>query len=243
VRTAVPRRSALWTCGARLSVDPSDWRRILTASTSGYAAAREHARRVDARLGLRVETIEAELLRRKGSGVFASTGDVQDWVGLDPQALLTPYSELLEMLERVGVVPGQTWVDLGAGYGRLGIVMGLLYPATRCLQYELVRERVEEGLRVMRELGLGSEQRLEVQDLTDPEFEIPMADNYFLYDYGSRVAVQKTIEDLRCLAQRRAITVIARGRGSRHWIESNEPWLSQVVPPEHAETYSVYRSA
>ncbi len=76
-----------------------------------------------------------------------------------------------------------------------------------------------------------------------PDFKPDAADFFFIYDYGTRPAVQKTLEDLREIARSRPITVVGRGRLSRDAIERQHPWLSQVCPPRHFKNYSIYSSA
>jgi hypothetical protein len=79
-------------------------------------------------------------------------------------------------------------------------------------------------------------------DLSDLAFRPLAAEFYFIYDYGTPRAISKTLEDLRVIAQRQAITVVGRGRSSRDAIEREQPWLSQVMKPEHHGHYSIYRS-
>jgi hypothetical protein len=80
-------------------------------------------------------------------------------------------------------------------------------------------------------------------DLNSPDFAPAPADIYFMYDFGSRDAIEKTLHDLREIAKTRPITVVGRGRSSRDAIELRHPWLSQVTQPLHTKNYSVYRSA
>src|SRR5689334_14401499 len=80
-----------------------------------YAEAQEHSRRVDEWLGLRIEPIEDHLRRSP-----TKESQHQLWIGLPIQSLLTPYSELRIILEKLHLKPGQSIVDLGAAYGRLG---------------------------------------------------------------------------------------------------------------------------
>ncbi|HUP56640.1 MAG TPA: class I SAM-dependent methyltransferase [Bdellovibrionota bacterium] len=212
----------------------------LLESRRSYREEQEHSRHVDAFLGLEIVRVEEALVRR---GVPAPTGEewVQErWIGLAPDALLTPYTELRELLSILAPEPGSRIVDLGAAYGRMGFVMARHFPGLSFVGYELVEERVAEGRRCLERFG--AEGRLVVADLGDPLFKPEEADIYFLYDFGSRLAVAKCLEDLKEVAASRAITVVGRGRGCRDRIEHKTPWLSQVVPPRHYPRYSVYRS-
>lgn len=203
-----------------------------------YAQAQLHAAAVDQWLGLETERIEHELVARR-----TAQPDQQLWIGLPVQAMLTPYTELRAMLARLAPLPGQTIVDLGAGYGRMGLVIARHHPGVSFVGYEYVSERVNEGRRVIAEqLARNSRIELSQADLAAPDFMPVAADTYFIYDYGTRAAIQKSLNDLREIARTRPLTVIGRGRASRDAIEREHPWLSQVRKPEHLGHYSIYRT-
>jgi hypothetical protein len=68
-----------------------------------------------------------------------------------------------------------------------------------------------------------------------------------VYDYGTRVAVKKTLEDLKRLRREgvsgaEGFRVVGRGRLSRDLIEREHPWLSQVHAPRHLGNFSIYQS-
>lgn len=221
---------------------------LIPDSSSTYAEAQIHSEWVDSVLGLETEATEQRIAGRmnaEGSAHYQnqSRKEEQYWLGLPVRSLLTPYSEIREILTRLPLKPGETVVDLGAGYGRMGFVIGEHYPGVHFVGYEFVRERVEAGQLVLRDrYGQDNLQLYEV-DLSDPGFTPIPAAHYFIYDYGSRKAIEKTLQDLRYIARERPITVIGRGRASRDAIEKNHPWLSQIVSPAHYPHYSVYRSA
>lgn len=220
-----------------LPLDPNDPFPLLSETALSYAEARIHARAVDALLGLHCEEIEQELVLR---GEIPVPGE-QAWIGLGVDALQTPYTEFRQILARLDPLPGQRLVDLGAGYGRLGFVLCRHHPEVEFVGYELVRERVEDGSRALRAAGC-TRARLLQADLASREFTPVSADFYFIYDFGTRDSIAKCLADLKRIARDRPITVIGRGRSSRDSIERQEPWLSQVLPPEHHDHFSIYRS-
>lgn len=221
-----------------LEFDPRDPFPLLPEDSHDYHAEQAHAARVDAWLGLDTEATELAVGMTPGQ---------QNWAGLPIQALMTPYTELRFILEQLKPQPGETIVDLGAAYGRMGFVLARHFPRSRFIGYELDRARVAEGRRGLEKFlsSVGVPEtaiRLEVADLEDPRFRMPEAEYYFIYDYGTRAAIEKTLDDLRLLARNQAVTVVGRGRCARDTIERGQPWLSQVSEPEHFDHFSIYRS-
>ena len=101
-----------------------------------------------------------------------------------------------------------------------------------------IRERVDEGNRVLRLHGCTNAE-LMVQDLTSPEFFLPAAQFYFLYDYGKVEHIRRTLQQLADIADHSRFTVIARGKGSRSIIDLEHPWLS-CAQDQVGPNYSVY---
>jgi hypothetical protein len=221
---------------------------LFTPSVASYEEAREHSEMVDKILGFKVPDIERGLLERaqtnypngshKTWGQSIHQGN-QTWVGLSHQTLQTPYSELKQMCELLNPYDGSTLVDLGAGYGRLGLVLNVLYPKAHFIGYEYVPERVFEGKRVLFENNC-TQSSLLVQDLTAPDFELPAAEFYFLYDYGTVSHIRKTLAQLEVMALKKPFKVIARGKGTRSLIQYEHPWLCDVYPPIHEEHFSIF---
>lgn len=206
-------------------LDPFPW---FAAGVHSYQAEKEHAREVDAWLGLAIEKTEAGVAEIEGREIWRSHG---------PDTFLTPVTEIRRMLELLQ--PKGKVVDLGAGYGRMGFVMARHFPQAEFLGYEIVRERVDEGNRALRAFGANSARLIEadLREVVPADAEI-----YFLYDYGKREAIEKTLLDLQRIARRRTVTIVGRGRAVRDRIERKEPWLT-VLAPEHHGNFSIYRSA
>lgn len=202
-----------------------------------YQEAKEHALLVDDHLGFDCESVEATLRH----GIKNATPDQQNWENLPLQAMQTPYVELRGILDLLKPQPTEKLIDLGAAYGRLGFVTEEHYPEVQFIGFELEGARVAESLRVMKLQGMTRAQ-FEVADLASPEFELPVADYYFLFDYGHENDVRKTLEDLRRIARYNPIQVVARGRLSRTLIHSDHPWLASVYQPMHFPHFSIYRS-
>ena len=208
---------------------------------------REHARELDQELGFNIEPIEAALLQR--ARTLAPDGSVQTWgqrlhgaqtwIGLHEQTLQTPYEELSRMCDYLAAPEKSHIVDLGAGYGRLGLLLHYRYPEARFTGYELVSERVLEGQRVLALHGC-QRARLVLQDLTADSFIMPVADCYLIYDYGTLDHLRHTMGQLAQLASTERFQVIARGGTIRSLIQHAHPWLWDVGRVHHEEKFSVY---
>lgn len=209
-----------------------------------YALAQAHSAKVDRWLGLETDKVEKEL-ETKGCRLRApnSKKGVQElWIGLASKSLLTPYIEIRNILNNLNPQVGDTIVDLGAGYGRMGFVIARHWPGVKFVGYEYSGERVRATLKCYENLEKNL-LKLVHADLSDPEFVPARAQFYFIYDFGSRNAIRKTLHDLRRIAKDGPITVVGRGRSSRDLIERQHPWLSKVVPPVHGPQSTIYRSS
>ena len=213
----------------------------IPATAAGYRAAQIHAREVDEWLKIPVAEIETRLASSKLEPGRTRGSDVQPWIGLAPDALQTPYCELRAVLESLAPRAGEWVVDLGAAYGRLGLVMARHFPDSHFLGYELIQERVDAGRAALEKLG-AARARLECLDLSQNPERIPRARAYFIYDFGSPQAIEIVLARLREVAKTQCIEVVGRGRAIRDRIERNEPWLSQVIAPIHGLHSSLYRS-
>ena len=211
----------------------------LSVRPETYAEAKTQADHLDTQFGFDCQNIEDSLFEIEKEALFSSPR--QFWYGLDVQSMQTPYSEILEYIEFIKPKPHDTWVDLGAAYGRMGLVLAAFEPQVQFIGYEFVQKRVDEGNRIFQRLGLTSAV-LRQADLARDNFLMPKAELYFLYDFGSKDDIYKVLEKLRLKAQSHQIQIIARGRGVRNWILMDFPWLYDVKPPQHFKTWSYFQS-
>jgi protein-L-isoaspartate O-methyltransferase len=212
-----------------------------------YQNIQDHSEFVDQIIGFRVTEIEQQLKAmaqiQNPEGSVASWGKMlhegsQSWIGLNPRQLLTPYNELRDMCELLQPKEGSTLVDLGAGYGRMAFVLDQMAPHCHFIGYEIVKERVDDSLRLFQQYALKNAE-MHTQDITKVDFQLPVADYYLIYDYGTVEHIKKTLSQLQTIARKHPMKVIGRGR-IRHYINNEHPWLSQIFSPHHEETFSVY---
>lgn len=208
--------------------DPSFYR----SDDQAYSEQQRHAEEVDKALGFEVETIESDLQ-------CSEYADYEAWIGLNPRQLQTPYDELLMMTQLLQLREDEHVVDLGAGYGRLGMVLHQQVPEAQFTGYELVNERVENGNQVYEKFGIKNAQ-LYQQDLLHEEFQLQEADVLFLYDYGQKEHLKHTLDQIERHSLEHDFRLVARGRGVRSLIQHQYPRLCRAVDPIHFETFSVY---
>lgn len=186
---------------SEIKFDPSSPFPLLSDDEHSYQEAQAHSVVVDEWIGFRTAEIETKLLQSRDYDVQADASiPVNFWRGLPVQALQTPYTEIRSILALLNPQKGEFVVDLGCGYGRMGFVVGMHYPDVKFIGYELVDERVQEGLRLLQQFNYPLS-HIETRDLTDPNFVPATAQYYFIFDFGSAPAIDKTLEDLRSIAQ------------------------------------------
>ena len=222
---------------------------LLSLGSFSRTEAQSHAANVDRWLDLNIDDVEL-LLSKDGSRRPApsSSGQHQQlWFGLDPRDLQTPYVEIRTLLQRY-LHPSrvQRVVDLGAAYARMAFVIERHFPQAHFLGLEYVGERVLEARRCLERFG-ARRSHVEHADLTFPRFVLPVADIYFIYDYGTPAAIEKTLHDLKRVAMHATagvpITIVARGRVCRYAIENRHAtWLVNADPTAPECAVSVYKS-
>jgi hypothetical protein len=160
-------------------------------------------------------------------------------VGLEHQTLQTPYSEIYRILQLVKLRPYQHVVDLGAAFGRMGVVIGGLFLKNTFTGYEYVSSRVDEGNRVYSELGL-SRSCLVTQNLFAKDFAFPDADVYFIYDYGQVEHIDHTLGQIFQMSIKRPRKVVVRGKFTKQIIGNRHSWLGLVYEGRNQEMFSIY---
>ena len=159
---------------------------------------------IDFDLGFNIKKIE-EILKVQALQIAPEThfdqwgpllhNGAQTWVGLDFQILQSTYFDLKILFDLIKPRPFQKIIDLGAGYGRIGIFLHQFYPLTHFLGIELVNERVKEANRIYQSIHTLNKEMI-VGDLSQLS-ELPPGDIYFIYDFGSEEHIKKILELLK----------------------------------------------
>lgn len=189
--------------------------------------------------------VSAEIDQRLGFRYSAETSSertetAQTWSHLSPQVFQTPYPELHRIILQVDPdSKAKNWVDLGAAYGRLGLLLAVYRTEANFTGIEVLSERVHEAHRVYKIHSVPYEGMRTGDCARD---SLPRADVYFIYDFGHESDVNAALEKLREHAREQGIRVVGRGRRVRDLIEKHHPWLGSVHRPIHGPHYSIYRS-
>ena len=140
------------------------------------------------------------------------------------------YSTILLALNRMEAPIGSTVVDLGSGYGRVGLVCSLIRPDIKFLGYEYVPHRVDISNNATAAFGLEESLRFKVQDLSLKSFSVPIADFYYLYDPFSEETYKYILDQIVRISQERDITIVTKGN-ARNWlvrIAKEHSWASPI---------------
>jgi len=189
--------------------------------------------------GLDIERVEKTVPEEMFDGVergMKSEAGNADWSlrRLSPNSQNTTYSDMEAFFGEAKLQPGQTVVDLGAGYGRMGMYLGAQHPEVKFLGYEINPVRVAAGKKIYGILGFKNAQLLE-QDLSAKDFELPVADIYYMYDPVNQATRNILFKKIRARAEEakaagKKIKVICReGRGDFHEWLAEQKWLKPTV--------------
>lgn len=154
----------------------------------------------------------------------------------------TSYSTLMKVLQHLRLSENAHLVDLGSGFGRVGLATGLWREDLRFSGYEFVDHRVAASNASAERAGLSDRVRFLQQDLSDPSFKIPAADAYYLYDPFTACTYQYVFARLLELSRERKISVIAKDGARRKF----QGWMNESdwYPPESLDegTIHLFRS-
>lgn len=171
---------------------------------SPETSSRIHAKQIDRILGYKIPRIEVKLQQKyrdyyrpnDSSNKKQHFDGTQTWIGLHPQALLTPYSEIFDALSLLKNFDINNIIDIGAGYGRVGLVTTSLFPSAKFTGFEIVKQRGNEANRIFNKLNLYN-CKIILQNVLDDKFIIPKADIYFIYDFSELDDICRILDQLR----------------------------------------------
>ncbi len=191
---------------------------------------------IDRLMGMRSEEVTRTLQKQVGRENPNHSEEIYE--AASASMLLTPYREIHRILSLpdLGLKPGSHIVDIGAGMGRLGMYVGIMRPDLKFTGYEIVPERVGEGQRLLKQLGLDTKVDLIEQDLSDPNFKMADADLYYAFNPVSGETFDKLLEDLRQRGIQRGKPYKIVLFGPAPFVKLDaQPWLKKLSGPEIPE--------
>ncbi len=126
----------------------------------------------------------------------------------------TSYATILDILEHLQLPANSHVIDLGSGYGRLGLIGGLWRSDLQFTGYEFVAHRVDVSQKSAARTGLTARVRFHEQDLGDPSFQIPAADVYYMYDPFNEQTYGQVLDRLLNVAREQPITIVSKAIGT-----------------------------
>ncbi|MFG1492330.1 methyltransferase domain-containing protein [Halobacteriovorax sp. ZH4_bin.1] len=144
------------------------------------------------------------------------------------------YSTILLALDQIDAAKGSSIVDLGSGYGRVGLVCSLVRPDLNFVGYEYVPHRVEVSNNACEELGLEENLVFKVQDLSLKSFSIPIADIYYLYDPFSKETYEYVLKQILEISRQQEVTIVTKGNANI-WLNilaDENGWPSPTIVDE-----------
>jgi len=135
------------------------------------------------------------------------------------------YATLLTAISNLNLAQGCRFIDLGSGYGRVGLVIGLMRPDVDFIGYEFVEHRVDIANSSSEKLGLSEHVHFYTQDLSLKDFQIPEADIYYLYDPFSKETYDHVLSQLVEFGRKRPTTIATKGNASG--------WLMEIGKKEN----------
>ncbi len=225
----------------RILKDPRAFAEPFRADTRSHRDATHEKWRYEMSLvldrvfGLDIDTAEKRVPEEYGTpgerGIKSAAGDA-DWSlrRLSANSQNTTYADMETFFAAAKLKPGQTVVDLGASYGRVGMFISARYPGVKFKGYEINPERVAEGKKIYASLGFTDGELIE-QDLSTEAFVLPKAEVYYMYDPVNHITRDILFKKIKARADEakregRTIKVICReGRGDFHNWMKQQTWL------------------
>lgn len=121
------------------------------------------------------------------------------------------YSSILTALTHLAPKAGASFVDLGSGYGRIGMVVGLMRPDILFKGYEYVEHRVACSNYSSKMFDLQEHIQFHKQDLSSNIFKIPQADIYYMYDPFNESTYNYVLNQLVNIGRQQNITIATKG--------------------------------
>lgn len=168
------------------------------------------------------------------------------WLGTLPNNLNTSYSTFFEIIRNEVPKKGETFVDMGSAQGRLGMIIGSLFPGINYYGVELYPHRIKNSIKTIKLLGFNNVHFI-TADFTLDNFNPPIGDYYYFYIPNKNSEHNFiAIEKLKKIAQKKKIKIITLFMDEPPVILKRFPWLKYLgrkkIYYSIYQYYDVYQS-
>ncbi len=211
---------------------------------------REHSKSIDQFLGFRILKIERKLIsqyrpffinenEKTKKKQHSENGEVgESWIGLNPQVLLTPYTELYEIFYLLKDHNIKSIIDIGCAYGRVGIVARAFFPEVKFTGYEIVKKRIIEANRINDLYDLDMD--IHNQNVLEDDFHLPDSSIYFIYDFSHFMHIKKILSQIEEKINNHPFILIAKGEDIRGIIQLFFPAFLIKHEPIYKKNWSIF---
>jgi len=188
---------------------------------------------IDRASGFHIQQISQEIQKQDRQRFNDKHEGEETYSFAGPALLLTPYTEILNVFRSLGLKPSMHVVDLGAGFGRVGLALAAREPSVSFTGYEIVPERIQEGQRIAKDWQLADRLKLLEKNMADPHFLPEPADIYFAFNPVSGSTFDKILEDLRRVGLKsgKRFRLVLFGPSPFEKADA-QPWLKASSNPE-----------
>ena len=141
------------------------------------------------------------------------------------------YNTIVIALNYLRVPLNAKFIDLGSGYGRVGLVVSLLRPDIEFIGYEFVGHRVDLANAATEKLGLQKKTRFYQQDLSAVDFKIPEAEVYYMFDPFTAETYSHVIAQLNAIATQKKFMIVTKGNAREQFmtVAEKKNWSAPQV--------------
>ncbi len=134
----------------------------------------------------------------------------------------TSYVTILTALRHLNLPQNGHLVDLGSGYGRVGLISGLWRQDLRFTGYEYVGHRIDVSREAAARAGVSDRVHFFQQDLADTNFALPIADAYYLYDPFCETTYKTVLQHLHIIGRQKGVTVVTKSGANKWFLQAAE---------------------
>lgn len=119
------------------------------------------------------------------------------WAGAPSGGIISsPLDMLARASKELRLRPGQIFVDIGSGHGDPSLVIGALNPHVEVTGYDFVKAKVQSANRLAESMALRNVEFIQ-QDLSDPSFQVRVADYYYFFNPANPEIIRKIVREIK----------------------------------------------